>query len=45
MIIKQRNKFVLYTKDGSKILGIFNTKEAALKREKQIIHFKNKDNK
>ena len=43
MIIKQGQKFVLKSKDGSKVLGKFDTKEQALKREKQINFFKHLD--
>ena len=43
MIIKQGSKFVLKSKDGSKVLGKFDTKEQALKREKQINFFKHLD--
>ena len=39
MIVKRGNQWILYTKDGSKRLGTFRTKEAALKREKQIKFF------
>jgi len=44
MITKENSKWILYTKDGSKILGIFDTKAQAVKREKQILYFKNKRN-
>ena len=40
MIIKQGSKFVLKSKDGSKTLGTFDTKEQAVKRVKQINFFK-----
>ena len=40
MIIKQGSKFVLKSKDGSKTLGTFDTREKAMKREKQINFFK-----
>ena len=40
MIIKQGSKFVLKSKDGSKTLGTFDTRDQALKREKQINFFK-----
>lgn len=42
MIKKAGSKWILYSKDGSKILGRFNTKKAALRREKQIIYFKSR---
>ena len=42
MVIKKKGyKWVLYTKDGKKVLGTFKTKKDALKRERQIIYFKN----
>ena len=34
-------KWILYSKDGKKVLGEFETEEAAKKREKQINYFKN----
>lgn len=37
MIKHEGMKFVLYTKDGSKILGKFDSKEDAVKREKEIM--------
>jgi len=41
MVIKKEGyKWVLYTKDGKKILGTFKTKKEALRREKQIQYFK-----
>ena len=43
MIIKQGSKFVLKSRDGSKTLGTFDTKEQAVKREKQINFFKHLD--
>ena len=43
MIIKQGLKFILKNKDGSKTLGTFDTKEQAVKREKQINFFKHLD--
>ncbi len=41
MIKKEGYKWVLHSKDGKKILGTFKTKKEALKRERQIIYFKN----
>jgi len=41
MIKKKGYKWVLYTRDGKKILGSFKTKKEVLKRERQIIYFKN----
>ena len=40
MIKKKGYKWVLYSKDGKKILGEFRTKKAAIKRERQIQYFK-----
>ena len=43
MVIKKvKSQWILYTKDGKKILGKFKTKKDALKRERQIIYFKSK---
>ena len=41
VIVKCGYKWILYTKDQKRILGKFKTKKEALKREKQIIYFKN----
>ena len=42
MVIKKVGyQWILYTKDSKKILGKFRTKKDALKRERQIIYFKN----
>lgn len=41
MIKKKGWKWILFSKDGKKILGEFRTKKDALKRERQIIYFKN----
>jgi len=43
MIRQQGSKWVLMSKDGSKKLGEFDTREAAERREQQIIYFKNKE--
>ena len=40
MIKHEGNKWILYTQDGSKVLGEFDTEEDALKREGQIQFFK-----
>jgi len=40
MIRKQKNKWILYSADGTKILGKFDTYEQAIKRERQILFFK-----
>jgi hypothetical protein len=41
VIVKRRSEYILYSRDKSKVLGRFNSREAALKRERQIIFFKN----
>ena len=41
MIKKVGDKYILYSSDGSKVLGEFDSEEAAKKREKQINYFKN----
>ena len=42
MVIKKKGyKWILYNKDQTKVLGEFKTNKAALKRERQIIYFKN----
>ncbi len=40
MIIKSGKKFILWSSDGSKKLGEFDSREAAENREKQIKFFK-----
>ena len=42
MIKKSGSKYVLYSKDGSKKLGTFDSKKDAIKREQQINYFKHK---
>jgi len=44
MILKIPNKniWVLKNKSGTKTLGTYPTKEAAERREKQVLYFKNK---
>jgi hypothetical protein len=42
LIKKEKNKYVLYTRDGMKRLGSFDSKAKAVKREKEIQFFKNK---
>tara|TARA_Y100000310_G_C20659314_1_gene803797 strand:+ start:608 stop:745 length:138 start_codon:yes stop_codon:yes gene_type:complete len=41
VIVKEGYKWILYSKDKKKILGTFKTKKEAIKRERQIIYFKN----
>ena len=40
MIVRQNNKYVIKSKEGTKILGSYATKEEALKRLAQIEYFK-----
>jgi len=41
MVIKKENKkFILYSRDRSKMLGSFHSLKQAMKREKQIRYFK-----
>jgi len=40
MIRKKGYQWILYNSKGTKVLGKFRTKKAALKRERQIIFFK-----
>lgn len=42
-ILKQGSKYVIYSKDGSKKLGTYDTKKAAQKRLRQIEFFKHKE--
>jgi hypothetical protein len=43
MIKKEDGKWVLYSKDGKKVLGRFDSEAAAKKREGEIKSFKNSD--
>ena len=45
MIKKEGTKYILYSKDGSKKLGTFTSKKAAVERERQIQFFKKKGKK
>lgn len=45
MIKKSKDKWILYSKDGSKKLGSFPSKEEAIKREQQINYFRSKKKK
>lgn len=41
MIIKRKGKYYLFSKDGGKKLGgPYNSRDEALKREKQVNYFK-----
>lgn len=42
MIKKVDGKWILYSANGKKKLGEFKTKKDALKRERQVIYFRNK---
>ncbi len=42
MIRKEGSQYVLRSKKTKKVLGKFRSKQAALKREKQIEYFKHK---
>lgn len=42
MIKKQGNKYILYTKNGDKKLGEFDSKKKAEEREREIEYFKHK---
>lgn len=41
IIRKEGNVWVIYTHDGKKKLGTFTSKDAAVKRLRQIEYFKN----
>jgi hypothetical protein len=41
-IKRDKNTWKLMSKDGTKKLGTFATKREAVKREKQIVYFKNR---
>jgi hypothetical protein len=45
MIVKEKGKFVLKSKDGSKNLGSYQTRKEAVAREKQVEMFKHMKNK
>ena len=45
MIIKQGDKWMLKSKDGTKHLGTFGSREAAVERERQIEYFKKQPSK
>lgn len=42
MIRKKGSQYVLKSKDGTKTLGTFASREAAQKRERQIQYFKHR---
>jgi len=42
MIKQEGKKWILYSQDGKKVLGEFDSEEEAMKREKQIMFFKHK---
>ena len=41
VLVKKGKIWVLYSRNKKKVLGRFKTKKEALKREKQILYFKN----
>lgn len=43
MIRREDGKFVLYTQDGRRKLGTFDTEEKAKRRERQIVYWRGKD--
>lgn len=45
MIRREGDKWVLYTHNGDRRLGVFSSKAEALRREKEILFFKNKNKK
>jgi len=45
MIKKKGKQWVLYSHDGSKVLGTFDSRKEAIEREKQVVYFKNKKKK
>ncbi len=45
MIKKEDNKYVLYSKDGSKKLGTANSEKKIKERERQVQYFKHLGNK
>jgi len=45
MIRKQGKKYVVKSHDGSKVLGTYGSKSAAVKRLRQIEYFKHKGKK
>lgn len=40
VIVKRGSSWVLYARNGKKVLGKFRTKKDAIKRERQINYFK-----
>lgn len=40
MIRKSKGKYVLLSKDGSRVLGVFDTKKQAEERETKILRIK-----
>jgi hypothetical protein len=43
VIKKEGNKWCLYSHDGSKNLGCYDSEEGAKKRERQVQYFKHKE--
>ena len=42
MIKRVLGKFVLYSKDGKKVLGKFGSEKSAKEREREVEYFRNK---
>lgn len=42
VIIKKGSRWILKSRDKTKVLGIFRTRREALERERQIQYFKHK---
>lgn len=45
MIRREGDKYVLYTQNGDRRLGVFKSRAEAVRREREIIYFKHKDKK
>lgn len=42
MIKRVLGKFVLYSKDGKKVLGKFGSEKSAKEREREVVYFRDK---
>lgn len=40
VIVKKGSRWILKSRDKTKVLGIFKTRKEALERERQILYFK-----
>jgi len=43
MIKRVLGKFVLYSKDGKKVLGKFGSEKSAKEREREVVYFRDKE--